>query len=172
MDDLDVQALRAQGKPVVENPNRVVIGPLSPATREAWKADAGKSYLRQKLGGPRGSGICLSQLVRDRAGTWYVLALFTSQDCASRALELMGRGYPWYVIISSSLGVLSLSWCGLFADENTFAQWRVDYVGLDLPGGGDVIARGVWTPRRGLLGGGILFNGWYLALRGGSETAP
>jgi hypothetical protein len=42
MDDLDVQALRAQGKPVVENPNRVVIGPLSPVTREAWKGDAGK----------------------------------------------------------------------------------------------------------------------------------
>ncbi|KAK3305270.1 uncharacterized protein B0T15DRAFT_511201 [Chaetomium strumarium] len=91
---IDVQALRKKGPTVAENPYRVVIGPVSDAAREAWKGDRGKAYLHKKLGGDRRSGLHLCQMLRAHDGTFYVLAMFASQQYASKTVELMGRGYP------------------------------------------------------------------------------
>lgn len=58
---LNVYALAAAGVAVVENPYRVLIGPLSASARAAWHGDGGKRYLRSKLAPapvtlPRGGG--------------------------------------------------------------------------------------------------------------------
>lgn len=110
----NIHALAARGATVVENPWRVLVGPLSPAAREAWKGDAGKGYLRVKLGRggngyPRAGrcsgarwddgGVVFCEMVHDEAGEtavprWYVLAMFESQERAAEAVRVF-QGFAW-----------------------------------------------------------------------------
>ncbi|KAK4235103.1 hypothetical protein C8A03DRAFT_37063 [Achaetomium macrosporum] len=92
--DLDIYTLHSQGATIVENPWRVIIGPISASAREDWKEDKGKGYLRFKLGSCRKSGVHLCEMVQGEEGRWYVLAMFTSQESARNAVELFGQGYP------------------------------------------------------------------------------
>ncbi|KAL2148954.1 hypothetical protein VTH82DRAFT_1640 [Thermothelomyces myriococcoides] len=108
---LDAYALRARGARVVENPWRVLVGPLSAAAREAWRHDGGKAYLRSRLetpgvaaryyggdggggGGGRAwdSGLVFCDMISDGNGVWYILATFDRQDRARMAVEVF-RGY-------------------------------------------------------------------------------
>ncbi|KAL2162470.1 hypothetical protein VTH06DRAFT_7384 [Thermothelomyces fergusii] len=127
---LDAYALRARGARVAENPWRVLVGPLSPAARAAWRHDAGRGYLRSRLEtgrrgggggasgpgswgvggwGPRAddSGLVFCDMVCDVDGVWYVLATFDRQDRASRAIEVF-TGY--------ACGG-SIMWAWLFQEE-------------------------------------------------------
>ncbi|KAG7286266.1 hypothetical protein NEMBOFW57_008574 [Staphylotrichum longicolle] len=111
----NIHSLAARGATVVENPWRVLVGPLSPAAREAWKGDAGKGYLRVKLGRggngyPRAGrcsgarwddgGVVFCEMVHDEteetaAGPrWYVLAMFESQERAAEAVRVF-QGFAW-----------------------------------------------------------------------------
>ena len=102
----DVYAGAAQGAKIVDDPYRVLIGPLSPAARQEWRADCGRAYLRNKLGrttstgggwgggGKDRGGVVLCQMVRDDAGVWYVLAMFENQERAGAAVEFL-HGFAW-----------------------------------------------------------------------------
>lgn len=95
----------------VENPWRVLIGPISEAARDAWRHDGGKAYLRSKLDGsvlppavdggsppgrslPAGPGVLFCEMVRDVHGRWYVVTMCDSPARARLALHVF-RGYAW-----------------------------------------------------------------------------
>ncbi|KAK4152173.1 hypothetical protein C8A00DRAFT_35142 [Chaetomidium leptoderma] len=108
----DIYALAAEGKTVVEDPYRVLIGPASASARAAWKGDNGKWYVRNKLNGgyrkyhggssrkndhaddhPRDrAGVAWCNMVRDDDHVWYILAMFDTQQKAREAEEFF-RGY-------------------------------------------------------------------------------
>ena len=110
----NIYALAAQGATIVDDPYRVLIGPLSPAARHDWRADCGRAYLRGKLGRSTSSagdagggggggrdrggrdrgGVVLCQMVRDDEGVWYVLAMFENQERAGEAVEFL-HGFAW-----------------------------------------------------------------------------
>lgn len=79
-----------EGAKVVENPYRVLIGPLSVITYVEWTLDNGKNYIRSKVD----RSVFLCHLVKDTAGRGYVIAFFDSQEGASKAMEIF-RAYPW-----------------------------------------------------------------------------
>jgi hypothetical protein len=94
---------------LMEDPYRLLVGPISQRSREEWSFDQGKQYFSARL-----DGVELCEFQPDIEGNVYVAILFSSPILAEVARGKI-QNYPWYVIslVWSAFLLFSMMDCSL-----------------------------------------------------------